>query len=145
MRIFVAGPWGDYNPNIPSWIVSANIAKADWVGQQLVHLGHDVYIPHTMCATWSGKFSRPKMAHLDDSFLLHWAEAFFMIPGESTGAIKELAVAADAELILFVEKDVLIDEYMAPRQVDCINYKEVWNLLAHLIEMDKYASNRLQG
>ena len=92
MRIFVAGPWGDFSGAAPEAIMN-NIRVADLVGQRLVHEGHEVYIPHTMCRTWSGKFTEEQMQKLDNSFLEHWAEAIYRIPGESKGADAEVQQA----------------------------------------------------
>ncbi len=100
MRIFVAGPWGDYSRKDP-WEVAANVAKANWVGQQLLHLGHEVYVPHTMCAGWATTFPKSQMLSLDRSFLEHWAEALFRIPGYSEGADKEAEIARLCRLSVF--------------------------------------------
>jgi len=92
MRIFVAGPWGDYRDENRE-TVTRNIATADRVGQRFVRAGHEVYIPHTMCSTWTGKFTKGEMERLDNSFLEHWAEAIYRIPGNSPGADAEVAKA----------------------------------------------------
>lgn len=92
MRIFVAGPWGDYVGTLPE-IIMENIRAADEVGKRLVHEGHEVYIPHTMCKSWSGQFTVDEMRRLDKSFLDHWAEAIYRIPGKSLGADQEVAYA----------------------------------------------------
>ncbi len=97
MRIYVAGPWGDFSGASPETI-EANINIADLVGQRLVKDGHEVYIPHTMCRTWSGKFTIAEMIRLDDSFLEHWAEAIFRIPGDSRGADSEVTHAKELGL-----------------------------------------------
>ena len=92
MRIFVAGPWGDY-AGIPPETIMSNIRTADSIGQQLVQLGHQVYIPHTMCKTWSGLFTQEEMWELDKSFLDNWAQAIYRIPGPSRGSDKEVEYA----------------------------------------------------
>jgi hypothetical protein len=92
MRIFVAGPWGDFSGASPETIME-NIRRADEQGQRFVHQGHEVYIPHTMCKNWSGKFTQAEMQRLDKSFLDHWAEAIYRIPGVSKGADAEVAYA----------------------------------------------------
>lgn len=98
MRIFIAGPWGDF-ANQPPEVIMANICRADEVGQRFVHEGHEVYIPHTMCKSWSGKFTEEEMQRLDKSFLDHWAEAIYRIPGNSNGADAELAYAKSLGLL----------------------------------------------
>lgn len=105
MRIFVAGPWGDYAKRGNLYEleqIEANINKADEVGQALVRAGHEVYVPHTMCRTWSGKFPRETMVRLDNSFLEHWAEAIYRIPGESVGSDAEVAHARELGLTVLV-------------------------------------------
>ena len=97
MRIFVAGPWGDFSGE-SSEIIEANIYIADITGQGLVREGHEVYIPHTMCRTWSGKFPMEDMQRLDRSFLEHWAEAIYRISGNSGGADAEVAFAKELGL-----------------------------------------------
>lgn len=89
MRIFVAGPWGDFD-GVPPEIIERNIQIADSVGKWLVLKGHEVYVPHTMCRTWSGIFTREHMRKLDNSFLDHWAQTIVRIPGTSTGADTEV-------------------------------------------------------
>lgn len=100
MRIFVAGPWGDYAGVAPE-IVERNIQIADSVGQDLVHMGHEAYIPHTMCKSWSGKFDLEDMIRLDMSFLNHWAQAIVRIPGHSHGADAEVERAKELGLVVF--------------------------------------------
>lgn len=124
MRIFVSGPWGDFaslssfssvtNNNgkklagiaAKKYTVKRNILKADWKGQELVHQGHEVYIPHTMCRTWSGNFTVEEMVRLDRSFLEHWAEAIYRIPGKSAGADAEVLYATRLGLILLTQADL---------------------------------------
>lgn len=89
MRIFVAGPWGDFSDASPE-VIERNIQIADSVGKWLVLTGHEAYIPHTMCRTWSGRFTKQQMKRLDNSFLDQWAQAIVRIPGASTGADEEV-------------------------------------------------------
>jgi hypothetical protein len=92
MRIFVSGPWGDFS-GVSQEVVERNIQIADTVGQHLVYQGHEVFVPHNMYRTWTGKFSRELMMAQANSFLDHWAEAICRIPGYSEGADTEVARA----------------------------------------------------
>ena len=130
MRIFVAGPWGDFDlPTLP-WKIAENITKADFVGQELVHMGHQVFVPHTMCRTWSGLFAQKEMEALDDSFLEHWAEALFRIPGHSTGAILEENKAFKLGLLVFRADRFHLGEDKANDK----EYIPIWDLLKTMPE-----------
>ncbi len=92
MRIFIAGPYGDYNPK---HVIAQNVANADAVGRDLVAMGHQVYIPHKMTWGWEDdvRLTRDDYLRLDNSFLELWAEAIFRLLGESPGADHEVSLA----------------------------------------------------
>ena len=104
MRIFVAGPWGDFSGEKPE-ILMENIRNADEAGLRLMRQGHEVYIPHTMCKTWSGRTSLEEMQRLDRSFLDYWAQAIYRIPGKSLGADAEVAYAQQIGLLIYYPED----------------------------------------
>ena len=128
MRIYVAGPWGDFRDE-PSKVIDKNIQAADNVGQHLVWMGHEVYVPHTMCRTWTGKFTAEEMERLDNSFLLHWAEALFKIPGRSAGATAETFKAWQHNLIVFAVDEPPHKTYFDTRDGE---HQAIWGLLKSL-------------
>ncbi len=141
MRIFVAGPWGDYSGASPETI-EENVQRAKSVGQRLVHLGHQVYIPHTMCKGWTNDFSFNQMRDVNDSFIIHWAEALFRIPGKSNGSDGEVRLAGYYSLYIF---DDIQETDVVPRVLPGESSKdaeEIWMLYEDVVK-EVYDSNRL--
>ncbi|KKL55433.1 hypothetical protein LCGC14_2255480 [marine sediment metagenome] len=108
MRIFVAGPIGDTNPQD---VIDRNVAIADEVGRDLLHMGHQVFIPHTMTYNWQKdmRLTRDQILELDKSFIVHWAEALYRIPGHSIGAEGEVALARALGLPIFYNWQEILD------------------------------------
>ncbi len=102
MRIFVAGPYGDHNPKD---ILAQNVARADQVARDLMARGHQVYCPHKMSHGWEDdiRFGREEALALDKSFILHWAEALYRLPGQSPGADGEVEMAESLGLPVFYQ------------------------------------------
>ncbi|MBU2177434.1 MAG: DUF4406 domain-containing protein [Gammaproteobacteria bacterium] len=99
MRIFIAGPYGDHNPKD---IIAENVHKADEVARNLMAQGHQVYCPHKMSWGWEDdpRLTYAQFHELDNTFLLHWAEAIIRIPGHSPGADAEMALAEKLGLVI---------------------------------------------
>lgn len=97
MRIFLAGPYGDHNPEE---VIAENVRKADEYARFLMSQGHQVYCPHKMSWHWQKdkRLTRPQFLELDFSFLEHWAEAIIRLPGESPGADGEMRKARELGL-----------------------------------------------
>jgi hypothetical protein len=100
MRIFIAGPYGDDNPQE---IINQNVHKANTVAKNLIASGHQVYCPHTMSYGWEGdsRVTKAERQALSRSFLKYWAEAVYRIPGESVGADSEVQYAKVLEKPIF--------------------------------------------
>ena len=99
MRIFIAGPYGDHNTKD---IIACNVAIADRVARNFLAQGHQVYCPHKMAWGWEcdHRLTRDVFLDLDRSFLKHWAEAIYRIPGISPGADAEIRYAEQLGLII---------------------------------------------
>lgn len=88
MRVYIAGPYTKPNPEV-------NVANAIFMGDWVKALGHSVYIPH-LTHFWE------KQIHHDYEFWmqhdLEWmdvCDAILRLPGESTGADREVQYARD--------------------------------------------------
>ena len=100
MRVFIAGPYGDSNPKS---VIAKNVKIVGKVAKDFMAAGHQVYCPHTMSWGWEDdpRMTRKQYLDLDQSFLYHWAEAIYRIPGYSQGADGEMATAEALGLVLF--------------------------------------------
>ena len=99
MRIFVSGPYGDHNP---PGVIAWNVARADELARYLVSQGHEVYCPHMMSHGWErdARLCRADFMRVDESFMRHWAEAVYRLPGESPGSDAEEALARQLGLLV---------------------------------------------
>ena len=111
MRVYIAGPYGDTNPEE---VIAANVRRADRVARAFMLLGDSVYVPHKMSWGWEKdtKLNRNSFLQLDETFLKHWATAIYRIPGISNGADYEMQRARELKL------RVLPTEYIPLATVD---------------------------
>jgi hypothetical protein len=100
MRIFVAGPYGNHNSKD---LITQNVKNADSIGRVLMSLNHQVYIPHKMSWGWENdsRITRQQCLVLDISFIEHWAQGLYRLPGESPSADVEVAAAQMLKLPIF--------------------------------------------
>ena len=100
MRIYIAGPYGDHNPEE---IIAKNVAVADKLARDLLYIGHEVYCPHKMSWHWEkdSRLTLKDFMRLDFTFLKRWAEAIIRISGYSVGADAEVKLARKLGLIVF--------------------------------------------
>lgn len=94
IRVYVAGP-------ITKGNVMHNIHAAIKAGDQLMRLGFCPFVPHATCF-WdiiSPHTYEEWMAY--DEEWLKVCDALLRIPGESTGAEKEILVALDLDIPVF--------------------------------------------
>lgn len=100
MRIFIAGPCVDTTPKD---VIAKNVAIADQWARRFMSLGHQVYCPHKMSQGWEDDktLTQEQFLELDKSFLRHWAQSIFRIPGESPGADGEVALAKELKLPIY--------------------------------------------
>lgn len=97
MRVYIAGPYGDTNPEE---VIAANVRRADRVARAFMRLGDSVYVPHKMSWGWEKdtELKRYDFLHLDETFLRYWATAIYQIPGVSSGADYETTRARELGL-----------------------------------------------
>lgn len=97
-RIYVAGPYtkGD---------VAVNVRKAYEAADRLADLGFAPFVPHAT-HFWHMLFPRPYEFWLDlDNQFLPCCAAVLRLPGESSGADKEVALARKLGIPVFTEID----------------------------------------
>jgi Domain of unknown function (DUF4406) len=103
-KIYVAGPYskGDKEKNVHEAIRVAN-ALAD--------LGFAPYVPH-FTHYWDIRHNRPYEFWLElDNQFLPCCDAVLRIPGESSGADKEVVLAQKVGLPIFTNIDELVAHY----------------------------------
>lgn len=94
MKIYVAGPYSKGD-------VAVNVREAILAGDGLRALGHTPFIPH-LTHLWH--MVRPHEIDFWYKYDLEWLElcdAVFRLPGESTGADREVARALELGLPVF--------------------------------------------
>jgi len=98
LRIFVAGPYGD---NEPEEVIAANVERAKQVGKELALKGHYPFIPHTMLHGWEqdDRFKIEDFKRIDYKWL-EFCDALFFI-AESKGANEEKNEATKKGLQIF--------------------------------------------
>lgn len=102
-RIFVSGPYGDHNP--PD-IIAENVRRADELARWLVTQGHEVYCPHMMSHGWERdeRLTRADFMRVDESFMRHWAQGVYRLPGHSPGSDAEETLAKELGLpVVYVD------------------------------------------
>lgn len=99
MRIYLAAPYGDHNPDD---VIAENVARADAMARELVLQGHVVFCPIKMTWGWQ-KDTRLRPEHwwrIDMDMLEHWAEAIYRMPGVSPGCEREVKRAKELGLVI---------------------------------------------
>lgn len=103
-RIYIAGPYtqGD---------TAVNVRRAYEAADRLADLGFAPFVPHAT-HFWHMLFPRPYEFWLDlDNQFLTCCEAVLRIPGPSSGADKEVALAQVAGIPVFTEIDALVSHF----------------------------------
>src|ERR1700756_4979544 len=100
-RVYVAGPYtkGD---------VAVNVRNAYEAANRLADLGFAPFVPHAT-HFWHMLFPRPYEFWLDlDNQFLPFCEAVLRLPGESSGADKEVQLARKLTIPVFPDIDGLV-------------------------------------
>jgi hypothetical protein len=108
-RVYVAGPYtkGD---------VAFNVRSAYEAANRLADLGFAPFVPHAT-HFWHMLFPRPYEFWLDlDNQFLPFCEAVLRLPGESSGADKEVTLARTLGIPVFVEFDELSEHFKKKRK-----------------------------
>jgi hypothetical protein len=103
-RVYVAGPYttGD---------VAVNVRKAYKAANRLADLGFAPFVPHAT-HFWHMLFPRPYEFWLDlDNEFLPCCAAVLRLPGKSTGADKEVALAQKLRIPVFTRIDELTKHF----------------------------------
>jgi Domain of unknown function (DUF4406) len=103
-KIYVAGPYTNGD-------VAVNVRNAFKVANDLADLGFAPFVPHST-HFWHLIFPRPYEFWLDlDNQFLPCCDALIRIPGDSSGADREVALAHKLNLPVFTEIDALIKHF----------------------------------
>ncbi len=103
-KIYVAGPYtkGNVEQNVDNAIEAANI---------IADLGFAPFVPH-LTHFWEERFPRPYAFWLElDNEFLPCCDAVLRLPGESTGADKEVELAKSLGIPVFESIDELMDAF----------------------------------
>jgi hypothetical protein len=95
-RIYVAGPYSEGD-------VAVNVRNAYTAASELADLGFAPFVPHAT-HFWHMLFPRPYEFWLDlDNQFLPFCEGLLRLPGESSGADKEVELATHLGIPVFTE------------------------------------------
>jgi hypothetical protein len=121
MKIYIAGPYCPQNCTLhqAAKIAQQNVDKAIEVANRLIEKGHFVFVPHlshyihthSSCHKDYGEWWYEE----DNTFLEHWATAFFYIKS-SKGADAELALARKLGLPIFYSLEAIPKEVGKPEE-----------------------------
>jgi hypothetical protein len=102
LRVFIAGPYGDYKSKEE---IEKNVEEAKRVGKEIALKGHYPFIPHTMLHGWEKdeRFTVNHFRNIDFQWL-EFCDALFFID-ESPGANKEKEIATKKGLQIFDNLD----------------------------------------
>lgn len=98
MRVYIAGPKGEQ---------FINVRNAVLVGQAVLDVDHDPFIPH-LCAFWSmitGEADYEKWMNYDMEWL-KVSDVLVRMPGESSGADREVARAKELHIPIITMYDL---------------------------------------
>jgi hypothetical protein len=107
LRVYIAGPYtkGD---------VAVNVAIAVDAGTKVADAGHHPFIPH-LSHFWHYRNVRPYEFWLDqDMAWLRVSEALIRLPGESSGADKEVAEAERLGIPVFYSAEDFLGPELNP-------------------------------
>ena len=102
LRVYVAGPYtkGD---------VALNVKAAIEAGNRLLNAGFAPFVPH-LTHFWHMLCPQPYETWLDlDNQFILCCEALLRLPGESSGAEKEVALALSLNIPVFYSEKELVD------------------------------------
>jgi hypothetical protein len=105
-KVYVAGPYtkGD---------VAVNVRNAFKAANELADLGYAPFVPH-YTHFWHIMFPRPYEFWLElDNQFLPACDALLRLPGESSGADKEVAFANESNIPVFTTIEALQDHFNA--------------------------------
>ena len=107
-RIYIAGPYSpvDHDHNRCVGEAEANVREAIRIGNELMHKGHYVFVPHLshyQANAPNGDHTLPWYM-IDNTFIDNWANALFYI-SPSKGADAELARAKEKGYKIFYNLD----------------------------------------
>jgi hypothetical protein len=113
MRIYIAGPYSPrcHDSNACIGEVEMNVRHAIAIGNQLISMGHTVFVPHLshyQANAPNGRHDWP-WYDMDNTFIDHWAEALFYI-APSIGADAEKARAEERGLKIYTKLGDVPDE-----------------------------------
>jgi hypothetical protein len=123
VRIYVAGP---YTPSeagseeVREQERVANIARADEMARELLHLGHTPFVPHTMMRGWED--TKGVSREQAERVCFEWVgqcDALLYL-GASPGADKERAVAVALKLPIFTPTDLPSAENIKPKHTEAM-------------------------
>ena len=103
-KIYVAGPYtkGD---------VAINVRTAFEMANKLADLGFAPFVPHST-HFWHMMFPRPYEFWLDlDNEFLPCCQAVLRLPGESSGADKEVLLAQTKNIPVFYDINALVEHF----------------------------------
>lgn len=108
LRIYVAGP---YSKGVPD----ETFARVTDAAEQLAAAGWLPFVPHTMTFLWAVRHQHPKEFWLafDDEWLAA-CDAIVRLPGESTGADAEVALAGRLGLLIYQSVEAAIEDGKTP-------------------------------
>ena len=106
LRIFVAGPYGDEDPDDTT---QENVEQAKRIGKELALKGHYPFVPHTMLHGWETdkRFTLEDFKAIDFAWL-EFCDALYFI-AESPGANVEKELATQRGLQIFTELEQIPD------------------------------------
>lgn len=110
MKIYVAGPYTKGDPVV-------NVAAAIDAGDELARMGHYPYIPH-LSMFWHYRHSHEYNFWLDqDKAWLVCCNALLRLPGESSGADKEVVLAHELGIPVYFSLDEIRTLKLPPLDV----------------------------
>lgn len=107
-KVYVAGPYSQGD-------VAVNVRKAYEAADELANRGFAPYVPHAT-HFWHMLFPRPYefWLELDNMFLPH-CDAVLRLPGPSSGADKEVALAGELRIPIFYDIPTLVSHFRSTR------------------------------
>lgn len=103
-KVYVAGPYTNPDP-------CANTHRAVHTGQLLLNAGYSPFIPH-LTHFWHTMIPNPYQVWLDyDMEWLLACDVVLRLPGESSGADKELAMAKQAGIPIAYSLDEVLTKH----------------------------------
>jgi hypothetical protein len=108
MRIYVAGPYSKGDTAI-------NVRNAMEAGVKLLELGHAPYVPHLTHFLHLHKPQPYEVWTTLDNAYLPYCEALIRLPGESSGADAEVALARKLSIPVFEGLNEFLEQKYTPK------------------------------